>query len=78
MSLKNTFKILNPKELEMELIMQMSLGDWVDLQKVLKTNPDDGYWHPGNQMVRSIDEVVRKATESFNYYDSGEENVDSK
>ena len=55
-----TFKAADPDAIQMELTVIMSLRDWKELQKQLKSQE-----HPSFTLGNEIDELVRKAEEHF-------------
>lgn len=68
MSMQAVFEIQKPEKVSMRLSAVMSLEDWKQVRSTLKASELSDYWHPANQFVRAIDELVQKAEKEFMFY----------
>lgn len=69
MTVQAVFEIQKPEKVSMRLSAVMTLEDWKKVRAELKAAPAElDHWHPANQFVRAIDELVQKAEKEFIFY----------
>lgn len=56
-------KVQAPEDVQVELSVTMSMGDWVRLHEALPKSPE----YPFPKFRRAVEEVIRKAKNSWDY-----------
>lgn len=69
MTMQAIFEIQKPDQVNMRLSAVMPLEDWKKVRQFYAEGPTVlDHWHPARQLVRAIDDMVKKAEKEFTFY----------
>lgn len=69
MTMQAIFEIQKPEKVNMRLSAVMPLEDWRKVRAFYADSPTTlDHWHPTMQLIRAIDDMVRKAETEFIFY----------
>lgn len=69
MTMQAIFDIQKPEKVSMRLTAVMTLEDWKKVRAFYAESPTTlDHWHPAMQLVRAIDDMVKKAEKEFIFY----------
>ncbi len=75
--IKSSFTISNPKELDMTMVTEMSIEEWIMLKNQLN-KIDEHYYSPISQFIRSVNDLINQANKSFKFEEIDEDKSNDK